>query len=540
MAPKTKNNFRLAVFLFTALVLLGRGVSLAAAESQVKWDKKRWGPVVPHKTFPKDCATCHQTTRWSDVKKDLHFDHLKETGFALVGPHARAYCLRCHNDRGPVKMYVARGCSGCHVDPHKGTMGLVCTRCHDAKQMFWSVPAITSDHARTRFPLSGRHLLLNCEQCHTQAAAGNYKGLSPQCNSCHASDYAQAPGHVAKNFPTTCTNCHNTNNWVAAHSNRPDCYSCHADNYARALNHQAQGYPRNCATSCHNNTTFSRAPFTHAPIRNNQGESAPINHYSFNCVQCHTSYQTTSHSCTNCHQSPSWENANMDHSGLTACINCHAKDFPRGPNHSTAKGFPTTCNTCHTPTVWSAAVMNHSGLTNCYQCHADKFLTGGGPKHNLPGFPTTCSNCHTPTAWSNAVMNHTGLTDCYACHSDRYAAQANHVKANFPHNCTLCHAGAPAWSNVKMNHAAAGFTTNCIGCHMENYRGAPNHVARQFPYDCNTSCHNTNGFPRGPFVHTPLIKNGIPAPDSHTTGNCTMCHRTFLTTYQDCGNCHAR
>ena len=37
------------------------------------WNES-WGPLVPHKTFPADCALCHLSTRWSDLRADFQFD----------------------------------------------------------------------------------------------------------------------------------------------------------------------------------------------------------------------------------------------------------------------------------------------------------------------------------------------------------------------------------------------------------------------------------------------------------------------------------
>ena len=56
-------------------------------DARIRWDKK-WGPLVPHKTFPKKCDLCHVPKRWDVMRPDFHFDHLKETGYALEGAHA--------------------------------------------------------------------------------------------------------------------------------------------------------------------------------------------------------------------------------------------------------------------------------------------------------------------------------------------------------------------------------------------------------------------------------------------------------------------
>lgn len=113
---------KLAAFFIVALLL---GWAFIAVNCQVivprqGWSEE-WGPIVPHETFPGDCSICHVPDRWDVLKEDFAFDHEKETGHPLTGAHGRAACLRCHNDRGPVAAYAARGCAGCHVDPRAAT-----------------------------------------------------------------------------------------------------------------------------------------------------------------------------------------------------------------------------------------------------------------------------------------------------------------------------------------------------------------------------------------------------------------------------------
>ncbi len=144
------------------------------------WDS-RLGPLVSHRTFPGDCGLCHVPDRWDVLRQDLVYDHEKETGVALEGAHREARCLRCHNDRGPVSAYVARGCGGCHPDPHASSLGLDCQRCHN--QVSWRPQGLIAEHARTRFPLYGVHAVTPCESCHLQAPAGQYRG-APRNATC--------------------------------------------------------------------------------------------------------------------------------------------------------------------------------------------------------------------------------------------------------------------------------------------------------------------------------------------------------------------
>ena len=93
-----------------------------------KAELHRWwggfGMVVPHESFPADCSLCHVGSSWNKLVPNFRFDHGARTGVALGGVHNEAMCLRCHNDRGPVSTYNAKGCVGCHQDVHFGLFEL--------------------------------------------------------------------------------------------------------------------------------------------------------------------------------------------------------------------------------------------------------------------------------------------------------------------------------------------------------------------------------------------------------------------------------
>jgi hypothetical protein len=236
-----------------------------------------WGPMVPHTTFPGDCGICHVAGQWNELREDFSFDHEKETGFVLVGAHARAACLRCHNDRGPVKVYVARGCGGCHVDLHKGALGQECTACH--VQETWQPLGLIADHARTRFPLTAAHAIASCEGCHDRATVGDFRGAPAECHFCHQQEAGRAfPNHVINGWHRGCERCHTPANWRAegfnhaafplqgghaglnctqCHANglfaglNPACVACHLNDYVSAPNHVANNFSTDCIL-CHN------------------------------------------------------------------------------------------------------------------------------------------------------------------------------------------------------------------------------------------------------------------------------------------------
>jgi len=521
--PTTARCFR----LFLAGVLLSlAAVPGRAADPRLKW-KKDWGPIVPHKKFPKDCSLCHVPKRWDVLRKDFHFDHLKETGYPLVGAHADAACLRCHNDRGPLKAYVSRGCGGCHVDRHKGTLGLDCARCHE--QTVWAPQGQQgrklADHARTRFPLTGMHAVLQCEQCHLTANAGNFTAVPSECVYCHQKEFARAPNHAARGYSQSCQNCHTASTWLDARFNHaalgpnPVCFNCHAPDFQRAPNHAAQGYSQACL-SCHTGTsTWLGANFDHSALGG-----------SPNCYSCHAAAYTgakatpaSNHAvnafpmtCTNCHAfstpfPPPWgPGTAMQHSFVSAtpCYNCHAADFQGAPNH-VAQGFPQTCLTCHTGTsTWLGAVFDHSALGAnpvCYNCHAAVYASARptpASNHAANAFPTTCRSCHAystpyPPPWGpGTAMQHSFVTsNCASCHTADFNAATSPVnhpaQGIFASACATCHTNFTTWTTVSAHNPSNCATfgggshqgARCVQCHA-----TPNYATAS----C-TACHSNRG-----------------------------------------------
>ena len=271
---------RQSAFGRVAALALACGLGIVMTNCDVlvprqSWSR-RWGPMVPHETFPGDCGICHSSESWKVLREDFAFDHAKETGTPLTGAHDRAACLRCHNDRGPVAAYVERGCGGCHVDPHKGSLGLPCTRCHNEDT--WDPDGAILEHVRTRFALAGVHAITPCETCHQRATAGDFRGTPVECHLCHQRDAIRAfPNHAINGWIRDCERCHTPVAWTApgfqhdafpligghagvdclqCHAGGrfagtpPDCFSCHRQDYLAAPNHVAGGFSTDC-TECH-------------------------------------------------------------------------------------------------------------------------------------------------------------------------------------------------------------------------------------------------------------------------------------------------
>lgn len=183
-------------------------------------EQHRWwaglGPVLPHDTFPADCTLCHEGTTWNELVPNFEFDHEKETGVALMGAHEAAACLLCHNDRGPIEVFTARGCAGCHEDIHLGQLGNECTECH--VQSNWRPFGQFELHQQTRFPLVGVHAAISCRRCHPGAEIGRFVPTSIECFDCHRQEYLNTtiPNHANIGYGTNCELCHQPTTWFNA------------------------------------------------------------------------------------------------------------------------------------------------------------------------------------------------------------------------------------------------------------------------------------------------------------------------------------
>jgi len=226
------------------------------------------------------------------------FDH-STTGFPLTGMHVSPVptpCISCHvNNNYTLNSTL---CYGCHVAAWQSTTTLggsvpnhmtagyptTCESCHTTTSWLGAV----FDHNKTPFPLTGAHVTVACNLCHT--------GSTPpplDCYSCHTAAWqstatlgASVPNHLATDaavigiVPSACATCHTTTNWLGAtftHSYFP-------------VNHgNANGVCSACHTSTTNYTNFQ------CTICHGGGVSANFHHpnvggyvyNSVNCYQCH-------------------------------------------------------------------------------------------------------------------------------------------------------------------------------------------------------------------------------------------------------------
>ncbi len=307
--------------------------------------------------FKEDCARCHTPDDWRTLRDEIDYDHAT-TGFELDGAHVDATCKQCHAD--PVFANIGVLCADCHRDVvHRGELGFDCGRCHEPHDWRASA-ALQLEHQQTRFPLMGRHALMDCEACHTDVQHDEFVGLNTECFGCHAADYhdSRAPNHGVMHFSTDCQRCHS-----AAHVSWDDVAFMHTGSFPLSGGHAG-------------------------------GE----------CGLCHTesSPYPDGQNCFGCHDAD-YDGDHASDGFPTDCRLCHDPDgfdADQGYAHVNS-GFPgygghaeTACYFCHASGMY-AGMPSH-----CSLCHMDEYDDVFGPDH---AYPTTCENCHTPAGWGEVL-----------------------------------------------------------------------------------------------------------------------------------------
>lgn len=234
-----------------------------------------------------------------------------------------------------------------------------CAACHTAEG--WN--RVSFDHARTGFPLEGRHQQATCRGCH---ADNEFKAPIPQrCSTCHRD------AHQGE-FGARCEGCHDAFGWTSkfdanAHRNTGfpligrhafipceechlsardrtfsratvQCSTCHLQDYMRtagtALDHRANGFSTQC-TDCHGPFSFRGARFqAHEACFELQAGS----HSGISCLDCHRSL-------------PGFTVTGACNTGTASCTSCHSHTCARtDPRHSDVAGYQCKdrkCYECH-------------------------------------------------------------------------------------------------------------------------------------------------------------------------------------------------
>ena len=468
------------------------------------------------------CRTCHTDHKGRDAKTaafdTARFDH-RATGYDLANAHARAPCASCHV-AGRRYREAPSECASCHArdDVHRGALGRQCGDCHDDTR--WK--SARFDHARTRFPLTGKHATTTCRDCHRDAT---FRGASTACVSCHRGDDRQHRGRLGER----CESCHSARSWKDV-----------GFDHGRDTRFALRGRHREVKCEACHTTVPAQLKL--------QGD----------CASCHARDDrhkgTLGNACGDCHTERSWRETRIDHDatrfpltgkhGTAECKSCH-----RDPQ--SFKGAPLTCIGCHRA---DDAHTGHFG-ERCESCHdargwkPSSFVHERETTYRLLGkhATTACALCHTGTLYVDKTSRecvschrkddvHKGAsgTRCESCHqeTDWKRSQFDHARARFPL------LGAHARVECKSCHATAeyrGTPQACVSCHEKDDRHK-----KTLGRDC-AACHNARDWRVWDFDHA---KTRFPLEGAHAKVRCASCHAIpvegAIRLPMACADCHRR
>jgi hypothetical protein len=457
----------------------------------------------PHKgTLSATCVGCHSTVV-AFRETGLAFDH-STAAYPLVGAHQTVECAACHPNRAYKGLRFSE-CSSCHRDPHEAAFGANCSNCHTTES--WSSSKI--DHSKTRFPLEGKHIPVECSKCHRTGHAATSELRFGRCSDCHTDPHQGT-------FTEDCAACHTVNGFKGAtfdHLARGkfalsdrhaeiECVACHKTQSSQTAEAQPtltyRGLPPECVTchkdvhegqlgtdcaSCHGSRTFRLTTFQHPE----NPEFFRGKHATTECSKCHRDavepisassmvssrrYRDLPITCAECHQDTHLGQLGED------CASCHAVDEDRFKaqkfDHArsafalTGKHATIECVTCHKSEVGSfpsgegSAVRFKGMQETCQSCHRDIHLGQLGDR---------CESCHGTQTFKLSTYSHgenrdffggdhSGVT-CSECHRP--------VEAEYPAG----HGTAIQFSNLDRT---------CATCHDDAHKGT-------LGLDC-ASCHS--------------------------------------------------
>ena len=404
-----------------------------------------------HRRNPKitgACTDCHDTKAWAPATK---FDHAK-TDYPLIGKHADVVCEKCHVAKtgtvAPGKSKVdpafvpprSAECSGCHKDPHQGRLGATCSDCH-VTTGFLERKAGGFDHGRTRYPLEGRHVSVQCAKCH-RSEGQRVNPPFATCSSCHKDAHAKSATVASK--VSDCVACHTVSGFkpssftVEKHG-QARCRDCHVESHGDQLVKLAGA---GSCESCHRVTAWQSTAFVtsrHAEFR------FPLEgrHAAVACGACHGEKRQGLPPLT---VTQALGTAKvLFRLGSAECISCHVDPHQRRY---------ATCTDCHTASSFHPATIDLAA-------HARLGFALEGAHRAQP-----CAACHegmdrlgagaalVQAATRPATLSFTtGKKTCAACHTDPHGGQFASRKAN---GCEACHGEDQFKPAARFNHDRDG------------------------------------------------------------------------------------
>jgi hypothetical protein len=408
-----------------------------------------------------------------------------------------------------------------------------CTVCHDASH--WK-PAPHFDHARTDYPLTGKHQTVRCTACHAPATGVPGDTVPPvpvfkpvahaDCASCHGD-----PHHGR--FSGPCRECHVTSGFgvidrgnfnhdhtrfpLRGRHNAVACAGCH-----EVPGRPSRNPPFATCTSCHTDPHAGTATLAGAAV---------------DCDACHDLGGFTVSTYTAARHGQARFRLEGKHSQVS-CVACHLKNPP---------GVPAA-------RLGSAGVWLRPGFAQCRDCHADDHggQLAGRADHG------ECSACHGSVGWRPSTFT-------VAAHATlRLALDGRHV--DIP--CGACHdagsgrRGLARLSLGQLGKAKVAFhltELDCVSCHVDPHQGRfAARGARPVADGCR-ACHTTRGYRPSTVDVAAHDRYAFKLEGAHRAVPCLGCHGElrypdvastliqarwtgapllFTAKGQSCGTCH--
>jgi hypothetical protein len=471
----------------------------------------------------RECASCHAEHLGLDFAliqwepgEPAQFDH-QRAGWPLDGRHGIVKCKECHkpefqkspapapkrSSRAESWLGLEPSCLSCHEDHHRTALGPDCARCHD--QQAWK-PAPNFDHARTSYPLTGKHTAVQCDKCHLaqrleleRDSRGRkiprYKPLEVgECSACHEDPHRGQLG-------AGCAKCHVTDGFQIVDSRRFD--------------HDRTRYPLRGAHArlecrqCHDPRTawgkkpeFARCDSCH---RDEHAGKATLAGRVVDCEACH-------------------EVAGFRPSTYTSEQHA-ASAYPLEGKHSAVK-----CDACHVKrpagvmpsTLGPAGVLLRPTHERCLSCHEDAH--GGQLARSEGG--GACEPCHTVQGFapsSYTARQHAEL---------EMALNGRHLEIV----CKNCHGtkrkGLPAFADAAtLGNGKTKFAleTRCVSCHFDPHDGRLDASANPSDRDPCERCHDAVSFRPSTVDIAAHALYRFPLDGGHRSVPCNTCHEELDT-----------
>lgn len=365
-------------------------------------------------TLGNKCLDCHGQEQFKGAEKFSH----DNAAFRLTGKHISVECSKCHKQETASGNTFIRfkpvgfsSCETCHRDPHEKRFGTDCQKCHTTAG-FKILKEGSFNHDATKFPLTGKHIRIACNDCHK----GSTKRITAfeKCTDCHKDEHNRQ--FVTNGILDDCSKCHNTSGFSPSQFGIADH---NKGTFALSGSHLALP-----CFSCHKKTdTWLFKPVATA------------------CISCHNNIHggelteefMPGKECRTCHTVERWQNVNFDHNKTA---------FSLAGKHASAG-----CKDCHysTKEIAEGTYVFKSSVQKCTACHEDRHQGQFAERGE-----TGCTGCHGYTDWKALKFNHS---------QTNFALTGAHAKLP----CSECHKPAGGEDNSYIQYKMTDF--KCISCH---------------------------------------------------------------------------